>query len=139
MKLARYFAERITALRYEDLPPEAVYWSKVAVMDTLGVMLAGSCEEAPHLLEDVLDLNGAGDCLLVGGARRASPLDAALINGTAAHVLDFDNTAAHMGGHVSAVMVPALLAAAEAFDASGRDLLLGHAVGYEVGARLARA
>jgi 2-methylcitrate dehydratase PrpD len=40
MKIARHFAERITALRYEDLPPEAVYWSKVAVMDTLGVMLA---------------------------------------------------------------------------------------------------
>lgn len=139
MKLARHFAERITALRYEDLPPEAVYWSKVAVMDTLGVMLAGAREEAPHIVEDVLGLAGGGDCLIVGSERRAGPLDAALINGTAAHVLDFDNTAAHMGGHVSAVMVPALLAAAEAFDASGRDLLLGHVAGYEVGARIGQS
>lgn len=139
MNLARHFAERLVSLRYEDLPPAAVYWSKVAVMDTLGVMLAGSREEAPHILEDVLGLAGGGDCLIVGSDRRAGPLDAALINGTAAHVLDFDNTAAHMGGHVSAVMVPALLAAAEAFDASGRDLLLGHAAGYEVGARIGQA
>ena len=98
-------------------------------------MVAGSREEAPHIVEDVI-APGGGDCLVIGGSRRAGPLDAALINGTAAHVLDFDNTAAHMGGHVSAVMVPALLAAAEAFDCNGRDLLLGHVVGYEVGAPL---
>jgi 2-methylcitrate dehydratase PrpD len=139
MNLARHFAERITALRHEDLPKEAVYWSKVAVLDTLGVMLAGSREEPPHILEEVLGLSGKGDCLIVGSDRRAGPLDAALVNGTSAHVLDFDNTAAHMGGHVSAVMVPALLAAAEAFDANGRDLLLGHTVGYEVGARIGQA
>ena len=139
MKLARHFAERITALKYTDLPPAAVYWSKVAVMDTLGVMLAGSREEPPHIVEDVLGLSGSGDYLIVGSNRRAGPLDAALINGTSAHVLDFDNTAAHMGGHVSAVMVPALLAAAEAFDCNGRDLLLGHAAGYEVGARIGQA
>lgn len=140
MNLAHHFAERITALRYEDLPPEAVYWSKVAVLDTLGVMLAGSREEAPHILEDVLGLPaGGGPCLIVGSERRAGALDAALINGTAAHVLDFDNTAAHMGGHVSAVMVPALLAAAEAFGACGRDLLLGHVAGYEVGARIGQS
>ena len=139
MKLARYFAERLAGLRYEDLPPEAVYWSKVAVMDTLGCMLAGSREEPPHIVEDVLELDGKGDCLIVGGDRRAGPLDAALINGVAAHVLDFDNTAAHMGGHVSAVMVPALLAAAEAFDCSGRDLLLGHVAGYEIGARIGQS
>src|ERR1019366_6322502 len=140
MNLARHFAERITALRYEDLPPEAVYWSKVAVLDTLGVMLAGSREEAPHIVEDVLGLPaGGGPCLIVGSERRAGALDAALVNGTAAHVLDFDNTAAHMGGHVAAVMVPALLAAAEAFGASGRDLLLGHVAGYEVGARIGQS
>ena len=47
MSLARQLAERITALHYDDLPPEAVYWSRVAVMDTVGVMLAGAIEAAP--------------------------------------------------------------------------------------------
>ena len=137
MSLARQLAERVTATRYEDLALEAVYWCRIAVLDTLGVMLAGSVEEAPGIVEDVLGLqSGDGPCLLFGTDRRVRPLDAALVNGTAAHALDFDNTAKNLGGHVSAVMVPALIAAGEAFGASGRDLILAHATGYEVGARI---
>ena len=135
MSLARQLAERVTALRHEDFPPEADYWGKVAVLDTLGVMLAGCADDAPRIVEDVLGIEAIeGPCLIVGTSRRARPLDAALVNGTAAHALDYDNTARGLGGHVSAVMVPALLAAAEMADASGRDLLLAHAAGYEVGA-----
>jgi 2-methylcitrate dehydratase PrpD len=134
MRLARALAERIHALHFEDLPAAAVYGSRVAVLDTLGVMLAGSGEAAPRMVEEVLALdNAAGPCLLFGTARRTGCLDAALVNGVAAHVLDFDNTASNLGGHVSAVMVPALIAAAEAFGASGRDLLLGHTAGFETG------
>ncbi|MDH5534615.1 MAG: MmgE/PrpD family protein [Betaproteobacteria bacterium] len=139
MTLARELAQRITAMSYEDLPPEVVYWSRIAVLDTVGVMLAGAVEEAPHMVEEVLGLQAAeGPCLLVGSNRRVRPLDAALVNGTAAHALDFDNTAKNLGGHVSAVMFPALIAAGEAFGAGGREVLLAHAAGYEVGARLGR-
>jgi 2-methylcitrate dehydratase PrpD len=140
MGLARQLAERVAALRHEDFPPEATYWGKVAVLDTLGVTLAGSSEEAPRIVEEVLELHaGEGPCLITGTSRRVRPLDAALVNGTAAHALDYDNTAKNLGGHVSAVMVPALLAAAEACGGSGRDLLLAHAAGYEVGAAIGRA
>lgn len=139
MSLARQLAERIVAMRYEDLPPAAVHWCKVAVLDTLGVALAGSAEEAPRIVEDVLGLqSGDGPCLVFGGSRRVRPLDAALVNGTAAHALDFDNTAKNLGGHVSAVMVPALIAAGEAHGSRGRDVILAHAAGYELGARLGR-
>src|SRR5262245_13849122 len=139
MSLARELAERITALRYEDFPPEADHWGKIALLDTIGVMLAGSTEEAPRIVEEVLELgSGDGPCLVFGTSRRVRPLDAALINGTAAHALDFDNTAKNLGGHVSAVMVPALLAAAEAYGGTGRDVLLAHAAGYEAGAAIGR-
>ena len=134
MRLARELAERIHALRYDDLPAGALYASRVAVLDTTGVMLAGSRERAPQIVEEVLGLEEAsGPSLVFGTTRRVGCLDAALVNGTAAHVLDFDNTASNLGGHVSAVMVPALIAAAEAFGASGRDLLLGHTAGFETG------
>jgi 2-methylcitrate dehydratase PrpD len=139
MSLARQLAERIVGMRYEDLPPEAVHWSKVAVLDTVGVTLAGCAEEAPRIVEEVLGLqSGEGPCLVLGGHRRVRPLDAALVNGTAAHALDFDNTAKNLGGHVSAVMIPALIAAGEAQGARGRDVILAHAAGYELGARLGR-
>lgn len=139
MGLARQLAERVAALRYEDIPADAVYWGKVALADTVGVTLAGAHEEAPRVVEEVLGLAASGPCLIIGSNRRVSCLDAALINGVAAHVLDFDNTAFHMGGHVSAVMVPALIAAAEAFGATGRDFLLAHAAGFEMGARIGNA
>jgi 2-methylcitrate dehydratase PrpD len=135
VNIATELAQRVTALRYDDLPAQAVYWCKVALLDTLGVGLAGSLEDAPRLVGETL-APGDGACLLLGSRRRVGALDAALVNATAAHVLDFDNTAAYMGGHVSVVMVPALLAAAEAFGANGRDVLLAHAAGYEVGGRL---
>jgi len=139
MNLARRLAEWIVATRYDALPPQAVRWGKVALLDTLGVTLAGSVEEAPAIVGDVLGLqSGDGPCLILGGSRRVRELDAALVNGTAAHALDFDNTAKRLGGHVSAVMVPALIAAGEAHGAHGRDVILAHAVGYEVGARIGR-
>ena len=85
MGLARQIAERVAALAYEDLPPEAVYWSKVAVLDTVGVTLAGAVEAAPRILSEVvLGLQaGAGPSLILGTNLRASPLDAALVNATA--------------------------------------------------------
>lgn len=137
--LARQLAQRTAQIRYEDLPPEVVQACRTAVLDTLGVMLAGSLEQAPRIVEATLQLRaGEGPCLLIGGEKRVRPLDAALVNGTAAHALDFDNTAKSLGGHVSAVMVPALFAAGEAYGAAGRDVLLAHAVGYELGACLGR-
>lgn len=133
MGLARELAERIAAMQYGDLPEAAIYWSKVAILDTVGVALAGAHEKAPRLVDEVLGLpSGTGRSLIIGTARRAAALDAALINGTAAHALDFDNTASNMGGHVSATAVPALLAAGETSPGTtGRDLLLAHTVGFE--------
>ncbi len=139
MSIARQLAERIAALRYEDLPAAAIEWGKVAVLDTIGVTLAGAVEDAPRIVEDILDLHaGSGPSLVFGTRRRAGCLDAALINGTAAHALDFDNATNTMFGHASATMLPALIAAAEAHGGSGREVLVAHAAGFETGARLGR-
>ena len=140
MTLAQQIAERVVAMRADNLPQAALDWSQVGVMDTLGCTLAGVAEEAPAKVAELIGVNlSGGEALVLGTAGRASALDAALMNGVAAHVLDYDNGGAHMGGHASAVMVPALLAAAEAFDCSGQDVLVAHAAGFETGSRLGRA
>ena len=139
MSLARELARRIVAMHCDDLPPAAMAWSKVALLDTTGVTLAGAREDAPRIVEDVLGLPaGAGPSLVFGGSRRVGCLDAALINGTAAHALDFDNATNTMFGHASATMMPALIAAGEAYGGSGRDLLIAHVAGFETSARLGR-
>ena len=103
-------AERIGHISYADLPPEAVRWAKTAILDTVGVTLAGAAEPCTQIVARVLGTGPAshrGECLIFGTDRRAAPLDAALINGTAAHALDFDDVSNSMGGHPSAPIVPA--------------------------------
>jgi len=138
MTIAREFAKRIVAMRADTMPAEALAWSKIGLLDTIGVTLAGAREDATRIVEEVLASPSAGACLVFGSNRRIGPLDAALINGTAAHVLDYDNATNTMFGHASATMMPALIAAGEAFGGSGRDLLAAHVVGFEAGARLGR-
>jgi 2-methylcitrate dehydratase PrpD len=135
MALARELAIRIADMRYEQLPAAAVYGSRIAVMDTIGCMLAGANEDAVKIIQATLQPTG-GPCAIIGSTDKTNALDAALVNGTAAHALDYDNGSNTMGGHASATMVPALLAAAEAFGGSGKDVVLAHTVGFEVGTRL---
>src|SRR6266508_5266934 len=120
-------------MKYGDLSDEAVYANKIALLDTIGVTLAGCREDAPRILDEVVAPKAGGPSLIFGTDRRVSALDAAHVNGTAAHALDFDNTASNLGGHVSAVMVPALIASGEAHASTGKDLLLAHAAGFETG------
>lgn len=124
----------ISALGFEDIPEHVVARVCVAFTDCFGVMTAGAREPAPKLLESILAPRG-GEATLAGGLNRASALDAAWINGTAAHALDFDDDA-QRGGHVSAVLVPAILAEAEALGATGQRMVTAYAAGYETLAEL---
>ena len=88
MTLAQELAKRINAVRYEDLPPDAIHWAKVGILDTVGVTLAGAREETARIVENVTATGaGAGTSLLFGGNRRVSALDAAVIDETLGVVL----------------------------------------------------
>src|ERR1035437_7231154 len=102
----------VAKLRYREIPKDVIGCVHGAFADTIGVLVAGACEPAPNVLRTMLAPTGNEATLLVG-AGRASALDAAWINGTAAHVLDYDDVA-ERGGHTGAVLVPAILAEAEA-------------------------
>jgi 2-methylcitrate dehydratase PrpD len=132
-------AERIGRVSYADLPEEAVHWAKAAILDTVGVTLAGAAEPCTRIVARVLGAgSGAGGTLIFGTDRRAAPLDAALINGTAAHALDFDDVSNSMGGHPSAPIVPALFALGEVLDCTGRDLIAAYVAGFETETRIGR-
>lgn len=132
MTLALELAKRISALRYEALPPEAVRWAKAGILDTVGVTLAGAGEECTRIVAGVTLRGGSGGAALVfGRGARAGALDAALVNGTAAHALDFDDMNNTLGGHPSAPILPALFALAEDIGASGRDFLAAYVAGFE--------
>ena len=137
MTIIEGIAERVAAVTFADLPAEAVHSAKLAVLDTVGVTLAGAREPCVQIAARVVGA-GLGECLIFGTDRRAGPLDAALVNGTAAHALDFDDVSNSLGGHPSAPILPALFALGEMLDCSGRDLIAAYVAGFETETRIGR-
>jgi 2-methylcitrate dehydratase PrpD len=136
MTLAEGLASRIAGVRFDELPPEAVHWARVAISDTVGCTLAGASEPCARIAGRVNA--SSGSCLVFGTQQRVAPLDAALINGTAAHALDFDDCSNTLGGHPSAPILPALFALAETRAVDGRAFVAAYIAGWETETRIAR-
>ncbi|WP_170979376.1 MmgE/PrpD family protein [Roseomonas sp. HF4] len=109
-----------------------------AMRDAIGCMLAGAAEEAPHRVLAAVARWGTGPARAIGSGTPLPAPWAALVNGTAAHVLDYDDTFAPLSGHATAVLVPALLALGEEVEADGPALLDALVVGLEVLAAVGR-
>ena len=136
IELTRRLGEFVAGLRFSDLPAESFSIIRTGFTDCVGVMIAGRGEPPPQLLKAALS-PPPGEATLLFGEGTAPAPEAAWINGTAAHALDFDDVALSLG-HPSAVLVPAILAEAQAIGASGRRMMLAYAAGYETWAELAR-
>src|SRR5439155_11130869 len=94
------------------------------ILDTLGVAIGGAYEPVTaHVRAEVLDDGAVPRATLWGTGERVSRPQAALVNGTATHALDFDDVSALMEGHPSAPVLPALLAAAEDAGVTGEALV----------------
>jgi 2-methylcitrate dehydratase PrpD len=97
--LTESLARRCATLQFSDLPPEVVDTARLCILDWLGVTLAGSTESGPTILLDLQTPVAKDGVRVIGHPDiRLSARDAALVNGTSSHVLDFDdvNTVAHL-------------------------------------------
>ncbi len=119
-------------------PAEARARAATAVLDTVGVTLAGASEPAGRIVQAVVASEGGDACRVFGTTTRASASGAALANGTAAHALDYDDMCFVSLAHPSAPLVPAALAAGELEGSTGCDVLDAYVVGFEIEARLGR-
>lgn len=123
----------LAGVEYSGLPSEAVRVAKLGILDSVAVMIAARADGAPRRLLVAIEPAG-GEATVLFTPRRASPADAALINGTAAHAFDYDDVA--MRGHPSCVIAPAILAEAEHLQASGERMIAAYVAAYEVWAEL---
>ncbi len=125
----------VSELALSHVPLEAQAVAKTGFTDCFGVMIAGAREPVVALVDRELAGAEAGALasLIPSGARR-NVEDAALVNGVAAHVLDYDDVT--LDGHPSAVLVPAILAQGEALGSSGSEMLAAYVAGYETWAEL---
>lgn len=120
-----------------DRATETAYlWARHALLDYCACAIAGSRQP---LSDKIIGIHGGSDgtgCTVAGREVTASPMDAALINGTLAHALDYDDVNSRGRGHPSVAIVPAVLALAEDRGASGRETLLATLAGHEAFAQI---
>jgi 2-methylcitrate dehydratase PrpD len=112
--------------------------ARLAVLDWWGVTVGGAGEPVARMVREATP-EPPGPASVLGAGRTASPATAALWNGTAAHALDYDDTVLALPGHVTAPILPGLLALAEARGAGGRAVVTAFVVGVEVMCRVSRA
>jgi 2-methylcitrate dehydratase PrpD len=134
MTVAETLAVCATRLRSEDIPLSVRERCRDLLVDVAGLCVAARNRD--YVASLLASLDRGGPCTAFGHADGLSPEDAALLNGTAAHGEDFDDTFEGGPVHSGAVIVPAVLAACERFGRSGSDALLGIAVGVETLCRL---
>ena len=133
MNITKRIAEYVTATDIEDFPPDAIEAAKGAIMDCLACTLAGSRESLSDILCRYVAAEGSAlIASVVGRGFRTSAANAALLNRAMAHALDYDDITRITKTHPTAVLLPASLAVAEEFGASGKDMLLGYMSGLEV-------
>jgi 2-methylcitrate dehydratase PrpD len=122
------------------IPEAALSRAKLALLDCIGVALAGSRFPSSLILLDLIrESGGASQAGIIGTRLRTSTQEAALANGMLAAALLYDDTSLAMPGHSTSTLLPVLLALGESLHRTGRSLLEAYVVGFEVEALLGRA
>jgi len=110
----------------------ALELARNAMIDIIGCMVAGGPDEAPQRTFTAVAEFGTGPVSVVGQSEGLPAPYAALVNGTAAHALDFDDNFHPSAGHATAVLLPTLLALGEELKASGEAVLDAYIAGLEM-------
>lgn len=136
MEFGQTLAEYVKRVTLDNIPQRDIEVAKLAILDQIGVALAGVGEAPGVKVQALVNRCTANEASVLGTPRKTSTWLAALVNGTLGHTLDFDDCSSF--GHPSVVLVPAMLATGETQDRSGRDLLEAYIAGYEIGEALSR-
>jgi 2-methylcitrate dehydratase PrpD len=138
--LAQRLAAFATGTRSGGLPAEVAHSVRQRTLDILGIAVAASALDTSAAVRAYATAeSGRAEATVIGVQQRLPAPLAALVNGTLAHSLDYDDTHLPSVLHPSASVVPAALAVAEAGARSGDELLAAIAVGIEVCVRIGMA
>ena len=128
------FAGFLTGLTPDALPGAVNSTITRNLIDAMGLCVAA--RKADYIAQVLASCDSTGPCTVIGHTKRLDAAGAALVNGVAIHGEDFDDTLEGAPIRVGAMVIPAVLAAAERFDLDGRQTHLGIAAGLEAVCRL---
>ncbi len=136
LTLARFVAES----RWSDMPQALRHEAKRALLNWMGCALGGCRDETvERALAAVNEFSGPRTASLIGRGEKLDPLHAALINGIASNILDYDDTHLRTVMHPTVPVAAALCALAEHRPVTGAQFLQAFVLGIEVGCRVGNA
>lgn len=136
-KTVKRLVDFASGFSYDDLPQQAVAATKQRIVDTIGCAIGGYVSPPAHVARRVAYPIVTGGARIWGSLVRTTPESAAFANGVALRYLDFNDTYRAKDGAHPSDNIGAIFACAEERHASGRDVIAGVAVSYEVQSRFA--
>lgn len=134
-----HLASLVVDTAFDDLPQSTVRYGGRLLLDMIGCAVGGFAIDAGKILTEAKrELGGTPEATMLVTGVRTSCTSAAYVNAGLSVLLDADDTYAWKGHHGNCTVMPAL-AMAERIGASGRDLILAIALGFEVAARVGKA
>ncbi|WP_413105132.1 MmgE/PrpD family protein [Streptomyces sp. Inha503] len=124
-----HLVSEVSKISSRELTERVIERARHAVLDWLGVSIAGAQEPSARAIQQLLTAEGGSPAAqVIGTPHRLTARQTALAGGIAAHALDYDDMS--IGGHPSAVILPAVFALAEELDKDGpttiQAMLFGH-------------
>ena len=131
--ISQKIAEIYVPIRFEDIDKRTVENAKIFMLDCLGCILSGShIINAVTLRRAVGEFAPDGDCTIFGTGEKTNAMMAALINGTTGHSQDYDDDHREGTQHASVAVLPAVLALAEKYGKSGKEVLTAYILGSDI-------
>ncbi len=138
--VTRRLARHVAGTRFDDLSERTVHAFKRALLDYLATSITGSQEPvAAQMLDYLAGVDESRTAAVVGHRQRLSVLNAALLNGTSTHALDFDDGHTNASAHPAGPNFPAVFAVAEQKSLGAKDVVLATVLGYDVMLRVSSA
>jgi 2-methylcitrate dehydratase len=133
-------AEWAAELRFDELPEEVLRAARRSLMDAVGCALGGAQQDDVAILREVLsETAGQGPARVLVSGESYDPVSATLLNALMVRVMDYNDIYWKQDPCHPSDLIPAVLAAAERAGGSGRDLVVGIAIAYEIEQRLCEA
>ena len=128
----------VAGLKLENLSDNSIKWAKHCILDWIAVTVGGAHDELTTMIIEVaIEESATGEGRLIGHEAKLIPSQAALVNGSASHALDYDDVNARMNGHPTVPVVPVLMAISDEISVTGIEFITAFIAGYEVETRLA--
>jgi 2-methylcitrate dehydratase PrpD len=133
--------KHIVSTKYEDIPEAAIIAAKTEIVDSLATALGGTTKPGVGELVDIArELGGTPQSTIIGYGLKVPADNAAQVNGSMIHALDYDDGHTQSLVHVGCVAISTVFAAAERMgDVTGKELLAAVALGQDFDSRLGAA